>query len=461
MAFDHGGGSFLIPYLAVTLFIGFPFLVYEFSIGRRYGGSIVHAIDTRLQKRSWLGWAIGLNCFVIVGYYAVILAWCVNYLISAIGLTWGNDTAGYFVNEILGRTESVWQIGMPKLALVFALLFVWIAVFWITSGTVKRLEKVLRFTVLLPLVVLLILLFRAVTLPGAAEGLAKFFQPKVDTLFNVETWAAAVSQVMLSLSIGMGQIVAYSSRGKASTVWKSGFATAFANAGFSIFAGITVFATMGYFIQQSGSGWQSLSGGPGLAFVAYPAVIGMLPWGASSFGVLFFSMLILLGIDSAFAVIEANLLPIEEKSGLLRQKISGLLCVVGLFLGLFFTTGAGIYWLDIVDHMVAYYGILIAVVIESLLLGFKSKIFKPEVQKGNFMHNVVKTWQFVIRFVTPLAITSIIMSSLWNDIQNPYGDYPRLALLCGGLVVAASIGLGSFFLSRLYTRKAGKTVGRE
>lgn len=449
IAHANGGGSFLIPYLIVTVILGLPVILLEFSAGRSIGGSIVTVIEKRLQRPSWLGWAIGLNCFVIVTYYTVVLAWASSYVYHSIGINWGTNAGEFFANQVLNRSSGPWEMGAPQLPLLFALGLIWLIIFWITSGNLRRIESVLKYTVVLPFIVVFILLIRAVTLEGSADGITRFFQPEFDKLFSAKTWSEATTQVMLSLSIGMGQLVAYSSRGRTKGVARAGLATVIGNTFFSILAGITVFATLGFLVAGNGEMWSQFGAGPGLVFEAYPAAIAQLPWGATLFGILFFMMLIFLGIDSAFAVIEANLLPIEERTNITRRRISGVLCLAGFLFGVLYTTRAGIFWLDIIDHIVAYYGILLAVIIECILLSWSGNLFTKIKASFGLSDNLSKAVEISTKWVVPVILTIIITISLISDIREPYGGYPVSATIAGVCAVALLIFVGIKFLRRV------------
>lgn len=449
VAFENGGGSFLLPYLVVTVFLGLPVLLFEFAIGRGSGKSIAGVFTAAKGQNSWIGWAIGLNCFVIVTYYSVVLAWCVRFLVASVDLSWRDDANAFFFEDVLGLSASIWEIGMPQISLVLGLIVIWGTISWITAGSIRRVENVLKFTVVLPVIVLAILLVRAITLPGAGEGVRQFLSPDFAQLTKISTWSAATTQVLLSLSIGMGQLVAYSARGRGERVVKASIWTVVANGTFSIVAGLVVFATLGYLAHSTGSEWSEVSGGPGLVFVAYPSAIALIPIAASIFGVLFFMMIISLGIDSAFAVIEANLLPLEESTSIARRKISFSLCGIGCVLGIFFTTNAGLFWLDVVDHLVAYYGILCAVLAECIVLGGKHGYLMSLAERIGLQGIRFRAWSISIRFVVPLSLSCILLYSLYNDVVSGYGGYPRSALALAALVVGASVYIGARFMAKV------------
>ena len=168
--------------------IGFPFLLFEFVIGKKLKGSIVKAINFKLAKNSTLGWAIGLNCFVIVTYYTVILAWSACYLVATFSKSWFDSPENYFYHDLINVSDGPFEFGSPQLSVVAGLFFIWILIFWITSGKINRLEKVLKFCVILPVIILVAFLIRAISLPGANEGMHKFISPDISLIFKVDTF---------------------------------------------------------------------------------------------------------------------------------------------------------------------------------------------------------------------------------------------------------------------------------
>lgn len=146
-------------------------------------------------------------------------------------------------------------------------------------------------------VMVLIMLVRGVTLPGAVEGLNYLFKPDFSQIWDASVWVAAYGQIFFSLSIAFAIMITYSSYlPKKSDIVNNGFMTGFINCGFSMLAGIAVFSILGYMAGQQGVGVQDVAGaGVGLAFVTFPAAIN-LPPGSAFFGALFFLSLVFAGM---------------------------------------------------------------------------------------------------------------------------------------------------------------------
>merc|ERR1719284_281751 len=200
-------------------------------------------------------------------------------------------------------------------------------------------------------------MIKGFTLDGAGEGIKEYIAHiDADKLNDMNMWNAAVGQMFFSLSVCMGEMTAYSSY----TEPKFSVATdekvvAFCDVGVAFMSGFVVYSVLGYmeanYPLAEGSHYQTA--GFGLVFKLYPTALGTMG-GGNFFGILFFFSLFLLGIDSAFSMVEAVSTVIHDfdfmkSKGYSRQQVSGGVCVVGFILSLIYTADTGFYYLDIVD----------------------------------------------------------------------------------------------------------------
>ena len=207
VAYSNGGGAFIVPYVIALLAAGIPILLLDYALGHRFRGS-APAVFRRLSRRfEWLGWFQVFICFVIMTYYAVVVAWSLRYTIFSINTAWGADATGFFQHYIgmdrLGSgagysPEIVMGVAVPLL-LVWAFGLV-VTALGVSDG-VERANKIF-----LPLLVLMfiVLVVRALLLPGAGEGLNALFTPKWSALRDHKVWMAALGQIFFSLSVGFG-----------------------------------------------------------------------------------------------------------------------------------------------------------------------------------------------------------------------------------------------------------------
>ena len=221
--------------------------------------------------------------------------------------------------------------------------------------------------------------------------------------------------------------------------------------GFSLFAGMVVFATLGYMSVQSGVPIdEAVSGGAGLAFVAYPTAISMLPGGvgvAAAVGVAFFIMLFTLGIDSAFATIEAVALAFKDAG--FRYKKVALYVVGGAFLcSLFFATGGGYHWLQIIDHFINEIGLVTIGILECFILGYlyDSRKFMDAVNETSDV-KIGDWWIFSVKYITPAALVIILIAKIVSTISHGFGGYAGWALVAGGAFPIVLIIFLSMYMS--------------
>ena len=354
LTYKYGGGAFLIPYLIALLVLGIPLLIMEFAIGQRLQKGAVEAFKGVHSKLGGIGFAAVFSGFVVVVYYSAVMAWSLVYLIKsfAFKLPWAENAEGFFYNNVLNISDGIGNIGGFSWMLFFALLAVWVMVYFCVWKGTKSVGKVVMITMPLPIILLIVLFIRGVTLPGALTGIMYYIKPNFGALLDTEVWLAAVSQIFFTLSLAFGIMIAYASYNKeTSDITKNSYLTAITNSGISLFAGFVVFSVLGYMAHAQGVGVADVvTSGPGLAFVAFPQALSLMPL-AGLFSVLFFVTLLSLGIDSAFSLVEAvNSTFLDKSSKVGTKKVAFYVCLVAFILGIIFTSGAGLYFLDVFDH---------------------------------------------------------------------------------------------------------------
>lgn len=447
LTYKFGGGAFLIPYLFALFIVGIPMLMLEFALGQKMQRGPIEAFKEIHPRLKGIGITALLVSFVVVLYYAVVLAWSLIYSLKSFSLhvPWANDSSGYFFNSILGVTSSVNSLGGIQWTLVLMLLIVWTGMFFMVRNGVKSVGQVVKIIVPVPLVILVILFFRGVTLPGATTGIAEYLRPNMAALLSPEIWISAIAQIFFTLSLGFGVMIAYASYNKKDQDINGDTAfTSVVDSVTAIFAGFVVFAIVGYMAYSSGLPISEVAtSGPGLAFVVFPQALSLLPF-AGLFSICFFLMLLTLGMSSALSLVEAVNTSFEDKyKKPNKTKISFFVCLVGFLLGVIFVTGAGIYFLDIVDHFITDYGLILVGILESVAVGW---VYGPEklrefINKSSKL-KIGRWWDYLIKFVIPPLLIALLIVQLVQDIRNPYGGYPQWALAIGWISVAIPIIIG-------------------
>ena len=449
ICYKYGGGAFLIPYFVALLTAGIPLLILEFAIGHRMEGSAPLSFAKISKKTEWLGWFALLIGFGIVCYYAVIMAWSAKYLISSFTLAWGADTKTFFFSKVLNISGGVFEIGRPQGWIVLALFFCWICIVLATWKGIKTVGKVVYVTVTLPWVLLIIFVIRGLTLPGAIDGIRYFLTPNFKALANLEVWHAAYSQIFFTLTVGFGVMIAYASfLPRKSDIVNNALIISLSNCATSYIAGFAVFSTLGYYAHISGTTVANvMKSGPELAFVTYPTIINHLPL-APLFGVFFFLMLLTLGIDSAFSLTEAIVAGVRDKFRWSQKATNITIAGIAFVVGLIFTTRAGLYWLDIVDHFMNNFGLFIVGFLEAIFIGYIFGADKLRKYANNLSElSVGRWWDLIIRYFVPIVSLVLLIWTLKDRLLKPYGGYSRLAEFLGGWLVIIIFVIISILLS--------------
>lgn len=438
LAGKYGGGAFLVPYLIALIVIGVPMLMLEFAVGQKMQQGVVGSYQKLHPRFGGLGILALISAFIIVSYYAVVMAWSLIYLIASGGLKWQGNAKNFFFQEVLQISDGVNILGGINWLIFFSLLVVWILVYFCVCQGTKSVGKVVRYSVPLPVLLLGILLIRAVTLPGFLSGWEIYLKPNWEALLRPEVWTAAFSQIFYTLSLAFGIMIAYSSyKTREEDIAKDTWITALLNSGTSLFAGLVVFAVLGYMSAKTGTPVAELAdSGPGLAFVVFPEALSLMPW-SRFFSVLFFLMLLLLGIDSAFSLAETlNAAILDQYKHLRIAQVSIVICLAASIAGIIYTTRAGLYFLDIIDHFVTSYNLLLVGMGQTILGGWiygaeKLRRYINEVSDWQ----VGKWWNVSIKYLIPTVLVTLLVTQFYQDLTTPYEGYPTWALGIGWSIV--------------------------
>ncbi len=456
VAYENGGGAFVVPYLVALLTAGIPFLLLDYAIGHRHRGSAPLSFARLRRGTEGFGWWQVAICFVIAIYYAAVLAWALRYTFFSIDQAWGSDPEAFFFGEFLQAGEV--EISTDVVAGVLVpLLIVWLVVIGVMALGVQRGIGVVSL-VFIPLLVLafVVLVVQALLLDGAGTGLDALFTPDWSALTEASVWAAAFGQIFFSLSIGFGIMITYASYvGRREDMTGSGLVVGFSNSSFELLAGIGVFAALGFMAQANGVAVDEVaSGGIGLAFIAFPTIISEAPGGAL-IGVLFFGSLVIAGITSLISVIEVVISAVRDKFDTSRLTATLVVVIPTAVLSLvLFSTTSGIYVLDVVDHFVNQYGILVVALISMLVVAWGLRALTPLGQHLN-VHGrprVGTGWRVLTSVVAPAGLAIVLVLSLKDDFDAPYEDYPTWLLVTFGWLMVVALPLIGFLLARLKWR---------
>jgi len=483
-AYENGGGAFLIPYILVLLFVGRPLYLLELALGQFSSKGTVGVWDVVPGFRGvGYGQVIGTGCvttyycsliglsiyYLIMSFYP-ILPWtlcspdlghpqqvCIpsgrnksefvscfgpeetvlNYTVCVKNGTEIEDiTEGtrnislissaeqFFKHSVLKEKEDISEgLGIPDASLAGCLALCWLLIYFSVRNGVSSSGKVAYFTAIFPYLVLLIMLVKGLTLPGALQGLAFFFSPQWSKLGSLKVWYAAVTQSFFSLGAGFGPLTTYGSFNKfRHNTNRDALIVSFADTATSILAGSVIFSILGHLAFELDVDIKEVvKSGGGLAFVSYPEVLAKFTFAPQLFAVLFFLMLITLGLGSAIGLLSVvtttlcDSFPHKDRAVIVRSC-----CVVGLAVGLFYITPGGQALLELVDY---YGGTLLIIALASLEMIGLNWIYGTSVltRDFNFMlqTELSNYWRFCWGILCPLLLPLLFFYALLTQAGMP------------------------------------------
>lgn len=451
--YKNGGGAFLIPYFIAVFTAAIPLLILEYILGNKLRGATPLAFARAKRKFEWIGWLPSFVSGFIVLYYSSILAWAMNYFTFSFTKSWGDDPNAFFFNSFLKLSDGPMQFGNINFSILIGLLLIWGIAYFICSVNInKGIEAANKILLPLMFTIIIIILIRGVTLPGAVDGLNQLFTPDWSKMLDTQVWLAAYGQVFFSLSVAMGIMVTYSSYlPKRSDLVNTSFIAGLANSGFEFTVSIAIFGILGYMANTQGLPLDEVvTAGVGLAFVAIPTGINMMGGFGSIVGILFFSCLIFAGLTSFISLLEAFSAPFMEKIGINRKKMFLIVCVGGFVISSVYATGAGLYILDIVDYFLNNFGLVVVGMLEAIAIGWLVGLAKYKKYANDYSYfKLGSWWDLCVKFVVPIALGFNLIVTLYTTFTQGYEGYPTVALVVYGLgVILISLALSFFMQTR-------------
>ncbi|MGH0143692.1 UNVERIFIED_CONTAM: hypothetical protein FKN15_018549 [Acipenser sinensis] len=274
----------------------------------------------------FFSYAICLGCLTALGSYN----------------KYNNDCYKRRVLKISGGIE---EVGSLHWEMTLCLLLAWIICYFCVWKGVKSTGKVVYFTATFPYLMLVVLLIRGLTLPGAMDGIIFYLYPDPARLADPQVWMDAGTQIFFSYEICVGCLTALGSYNKYNNdCYKDSVYLCLLNSGTSFLAGFAIFSVLGFMAYEQGVPVSEVTeSGPGLAFIAYPRAVAMMPF-PQLWACCFFLMVILLGLDSQFVGLESlttaisDMRPAFFQQGSRRKLLLLFICISCFFVGLLMIT---------------------------------------------------------------------------------------------------------------------------
>ncbi|HSF15692.1 MAG TPA: sodium-dependent transporter [Vicinamibacteria bacterium] len=407
-----GGAVFVLVYLCCVFFVCAPIFISELLLGRGSEKGPVGAFRSFAPGTKW--WMVGalgvMTGVGILSFYSVIAGWTVAY----IGFM-GFGNVGSTAEEIASFFGSFTANGPANIGLTFFFLVLTAAC--ILGGVREGIERVTKALMPLLIILLLILAVRALTLPGAAEGLAYYMKPDFSKLGNFRVVTGALGQAFFSLSLGMGALITYGSYMNrrdnlgVSALWVVAIDTMIA-----LLAGFIIFPT-GFSI----AGFDPSASGPGLIFQVLPQLFATLP-GGRLFGMAFFILLATAALTSTISLLEVPVSHFIDEYRWRRKKAVIVLTLFTFVLSIPSALGNGAVdfltnlplggFLGLMATIWNNYSLPIGGFLVSIFVAYFLGIDKAlrELTAENAWFPSTALWGFLIRFVCPVAIAIIILS---------------------------------------------------
>jgi NSS family neurotransmitter:Na+ symporter len=249
-----------------------------------------------------------------------------------------------------------------------------------------------------------------------------------------EVWVAAFGQIFFTLSLGFGIMITYASYlPKKTNIGINALITCVFNCCYSLIAGLTVFGVVGFMAKLQNLPFEeAIKGGPQLAFVIYPKAISLLPAYNNLFGIMFFLILCIAGLTSGVSLIEAFTCSLTDKFNFKRKNVVTAVCLTGFAGSLVFTTNGGLYLLDIADHFITHYGLIIGGLLECILIGWVLKASSVRTHLNKTGSSIFKLWEWSVKYFTPIVLICLVYFSITGDIEKNYEGYATSHLIFYG-----------------------------
>lgn len=420
LAYQQGGGVFLVVYIIVVALIGHPMVQMETAIGRHTGKDTVTAFQRISKKWGFVGWMANICTLMINMYYVVVGGWVAKYAFQyIISGDFGSDKQAYYDNFTSSTVE-------PLIWTMIILVFVSVMLYFGITNTVEKIAKVM-----MPLLFILLIIcgiWALIVNDNAIEGVKYYLLPDFSK-FGFNTFAQAAVQVLFSVGIGWGLYVTLGANIpkennlKSDAVMVSVFDTAAA-----ILAGFVV-------VPSAFSGGVDIqSAGPSLVFNVMTDIFEKLP-GGRFIGVCFFLAILFAVISSLFSFFEISIRTFEENRHLGRRNATfltaGIIGIGNVFVSLGFgiLSGVKLPWVDInginmlgiydwLDTFSAYLlmpiGCILVCIVIAKVWGFKN--YEKEVtNNGKFGH--VTLYEKILTVVVVPFFMIIILLTLFGFLK--------------------------------------------
>jgi len=440
---QEGAGAFLFAWVCCLFLFSIPLIIAEYGIGRhgRQGvvGSFIKLVG---KKHAWMGTFVGFVATAIMFYYSVVAGWCLYYLIESVITALPNNVE---------QAEMVWN-GFQGTAWpsVFHALMIGVGGIIVVKGisSIERINKILIPSLLL---VVIIAMIRALTLPGSLQGVEYLFTPDWSTLSNPTLWIEALTQNAWDTGAAWGLILTYAAYMRTrDDVTISAFQTGIGNNIVSLLAAVTIFSTVFGTLGSSMENGEILNimqesgpAGTGLTFMWMPQLFNEMA-GGRFFAIIFFLGLTFAAFSSLISMIElASRVLIDLNIPRFRATIA--VCITGFLFGLPSAIST-----DILVNQDAVWGI--GLLVSGAFMAFAVIKFDPTKFRSELInvkerkYTLGNWWDFTIKYVVPVEVVSLLIWWIYQSASVEAWYNPISTFSLATVFVQWAIMMGLFYI---------------
>lgn len=409
---ENGGAAFLLVYIGLVVLLGIPVMLSELLIGRRGQLNAFGSFRKLAPGKKW--WMVGVMgiaaAFMILAFYSTIAGWTLEYLMNA----FTNSFQGKSSDELGAMFQSFHTQAFRPLLWQF--IFMAMTAGIIMGGVKKGIEKYSKILMPFLVVLLLIMVIRSLTLPGAMAGLTFLFKPDFSEI-DSSVFLSALGQAFFSLSIGMGTLITYGSYiNKSNNLSTIAIEVSFVDTLIAVLAGVAIFPAVFAFGLDPAEG-------PGLIFHVLPNIFQQMP-GGYFFAIIFFVLLVIAALTSSISILEVVVAFLVEELNIKRSTATLMATLAALFVGVFCTLSFGALK-DVTIGSMSIFGILDFTASNVLLPlgGFFIVIFvgwymskadvKDELSNSGILKiKLYRIFNIVLKYIAPVAIAIVFLNSI-------------------------------------------------
>lgn len=415
---QDGGSAFILIYIGCVLLLGIPGMIAEFIIGRHSAANAARAYRNLSGKGPWgiIGYMGVFTSMIVLGFYAVIAGWCLQYLFASIGGNLAGDAN--FVKSYFTTFSSD-----PVKPLILTVVFILITHLVVMKGVRNGIEKASNILMPTLFVLLIIIVISSCTLPNAGKGVDFLFKPDFSKI-NSNILLDSLGQAFFSLSLGTACLCTYASYfSRQSNLAKSACQIALIDTLIAIMAGLMIF-------PAAFSVGVNPDSGPSLIFITLPNVFQQAFAGLPAVGyiisILFYFLLALAALTSTISMHEIGTAFFYEELHINRKQGAWIETVCCIIIGIFCSLSCGasdalsnfigkMSFFDCCNYLTSNFLLPLGSFLTCIFLGWfiPKKISKEEFTNwGTIQSTFYGVWLFAIRFICPICIAFVFLHQI-------------------------------------------------